>query len=65
MTMTERQAAVKANQIYALWETLGYNARKEHAVAFWKALDQLVPYMSGAQLAKFQDFDYAINHNYR
>ena len=63
--MTERQAAVKANQIYALWATLGYDDRKANAVAFWRALDKLVPYMSGAQLIKFYDFDYAINHNYR
>jgi hypothetical protein len=64
MTMTERKAAVAANQIYALWDQLGTDARKEYAKAMLQALDRLTPYMSATQLAKFMDFDYGVKHNY-
>lgn len=56
--MTEHKAAQIANQIYAL-----ARAKQMTAKEAMKYLCELEPYMSGSQLAKFNDFSYAVRHN--
>jgi len=56
--MTEHKAAQIANQVYA-----AARAKQITTNDALKYLDQLEPYMSGAQLAKLSDFSYAVRHN--
>ena len=65
MTMTPRTAAVHANKIYALWDTLDYEARCVNLHAFVSALDRLSHFMeSEAQARKYSDFLYCATANY-
>jgi hypothetical protein len=56
--MNERKAAMIANKIYA-----AANAKQISAKDAMKYLDQIMPYMSSAQFAKYNDFSYAVRHN--
>jgi hypothetical protein len=56
--MTERKAAQIANQVYA-----AARAKQITANEAMEYLNQLEPFMSAAQLAKFSDFSYAVRHN--
>lgn len=56
--MNERKAAMIANKVYAAAYAKQISAKEAN-----KYLDQLMPYMSGAQLAKLNDFSYAVQHN--
>jgi hypothetical protein len=63
--MTPRNAAVHANKIYALWDTLDYEARCANLRDFLSALDRLSPFMeSEAQARKYSDFLYCATANY-
>jgi len=63
--MTPRNAAIRANQIYTLWESLDYEARCANVRDFMNALDHLSPFMdSEAQLRKYSDFRYCATANY-
>lgn len=62
--MNERAAAIKANQLYAYWDTLTWDQKTEMAPKFMVALDRLVAFMSGAQLGKYNDFSYAVHRNF-
>ena len=62
--MTPRNAAIRANQIYALWETLDYEARCANVRDFMNALDRLSPFMSATQMGKLLDWDYSARNNY-
>ena len=64
MTMTERQAAVNANKIYAMWAALDYEARVANVRNILTALDHLGTFMSATQLAKLSDFEYSARNNY-
>lgn len=56
--MNERKAAMIANKIYA-----AANVKQISAKEAMNYLDKLMPYMSGSQLAKYNDFSYAVRHN--
>jgi len=56
--MNERKAAMIANKVYA-----AAYAKQITVNEAMNYLDKLEAYMSGAQLAKFNDFSYAVKHN--
>lgn len=56
--MTEHKAAQIANMVYK-----AAYAKQMTAKEAFKILDKLEPYMSGAQLIKYNDFSYAARHN--
>jgi hypothetical protein len=56
--MNERKAAMIANKVYA-----AAYAKQISAKEALKYLDKLEAYMSAAQLGKFLDFSYAVQHN--
>ncbi len=58
--MTPRNAAIRANQIYTLWETLDYEARCANVREYSRLLGNLAPFMSQTQLAKLDDWDHGV-----
>ena len=61
MTMTERQAAVKANQYYAEWADLSHALREVYVREYSRLLGNLAPLMSQTQLAKLDDWDHGVS----
>jgi hypothetical protein len=60
MTMSERQAAVKANQYYAEWADLSHALREVYVREYSRLLGNLAPFMSQTQLAKLDDWDHGV-----
>lgn len=56
--MTEHKAAQIANMVYKAAYAKQMTAKEAN-----KILAKLEPYMSAAQLCKYNDFSYAVQHN--
>jgi hypothetical protein len=61
MTMSERQAAVKANQYYAEWADLSHDLRGVYVREYSRLLGNLAPFMSQTQLDKLADWDHGVS----
>lgn len=62
--LTERNVAILANKIYAAFYALPYDERKPIASKVLAKLDSMSHVMSTAQMYKFMDFSYAVQHDY-
>ena len=64
MLLTERNAAILANQIYTAFYALPWEERKPVASKVLQKLNSMSHVMSTTQYCKLLDFTYDVQHNH-